>query len=129
MTLASIASSTSRAWIVLFALLALSVLGSARVAHAQDLAAAQASLARYDLASPATYEALETLRRIADANGPQAPTARAVRAYAAVDLLAAATILGDTAALDQLGTALGVRDRAAMSAMLDAELARTPSGA
>ncbi len=130
MTLASIASGSARALLVLL-LTALVALGPATASRAQapDLASAQASLARYDLANPATYDALDTLRRIADANGPQAPTARAVRAYAAVDLLTAATLLGDTVALDRLGAALGTRDRAAMSAMLDAELARTPAGA
>ncbi|MFO0710250.1 MAG: hypothetical protein U0353_10445 [Sandaracinus sp.] len=102
---------------------------AASVAHAQDLGAAQTSLARYDLADPRTYEALETLRHIADANGPQAPTARAIRAYAAVDLLTVATVLGDTTAIERLNAALGTSDRAATVALLDAELARTPAGA
>lgn len=125
--MASNASRAARALLVLVTLV--SALATARAAHAQDLAGAQAALARYELASPATYDALESLRRIADANGPQAPTARAVRAYAAVDLLTAATILGDTAALERLGAVLGTRDRPQMSATLDAELARTPTGA
>jgi hypothetical protein len=106
--------------------LALAPFGAAR---AQDLASAQAALTRYDLADPHTYEALDTLRRIADANGPEAPTARAVRAYASVDLLVVATALGDESALGRLGQALGTSDRAAMSTLLDSELARTPSGA
>ena len=118
--------------LAVFTALLLAPLGAARAqdpAAAPELAAAQAALARYDLADPRTYEALGTLRRLADANGPAAPTARAVRAYAAVDLLVAATVLGDATALERLGQALGTSDRAAMSALLDAELARTPSGA
>jgi hypothetical protein len=98
-------------------------------ARAQDLASAQAALAHYDLADAHTYEALETLRRVADGNGPESPTARAVRAYAAVDLLVIATVLDDAGALERLGQALGTSDRAAMSALLEAELVRTPAGA
>jgi len=98
-------------------------------ARAQDLASAQAALTRYDLADPRTYEALENLRRIADANGPEAATARAIRAYAAADLLVAASALGDASALGRLGTALGAQEPAAMIQVLDQQLARTPHGA
>jgi hypothetical protein len=118
-----------RSTLVALALVTSLVLAPLGGARAQDLASAQAALSRYDLADPRTYEALETLRRVADANGPEAPTARAIRAYAGVDLLVAATVLGDQTALARLGQALGTSDRAAMSALLDAELARTPSGA
>jgi hypothetical protein len=104
------------------------LLPAARVG-AQDLASAQAALARYDLADPRTYDALETLRRLADANGADAPTARAVRAYAGVDLLVAATLLEDGAALARLGAALGATDRSTQIALLEQQLARTPSGA
>jgi hypothetical protein len=98
-------------------------------AAAQDLATAQAALVRYDLADPRTYDALEALRRVADANGAEAPTARAVRAYAAVDLLVAATVIGDEGAIARLGSTLGAQDRAAMATLLDQQRARTPTGA
>jgi hypothetical protein len=102
---------------------------TAAPAPAQDLASAQAALARYDLADPRTYEALETLRRVADANGPEAPTARAVRAYAGVDLLVASSILEDQAAFGRLAAALGASDRETMGSLLEQQLSRTPSGA
>lgn len=116
---------------LLTVLVAVAATGVARppLASAQDIASAQAALARYDLADARTYDALETLRRIADANGPEAPTARAVRAYAGVDLLVAATLLEDEAAYARLGAALGATDREALVALLERQLARTPAGA
>lgn len=94
-----------------------------------EIERATSTLARYDLADPRTYEALDALRRVTDANGPQATTARTLRAYAAVDLLVAATLLDDGAALARLGATLGTSERTAMSTLLDAELSHAPAGA
>lgn len=98
-------------------------------AQVPDLAAAQEALAQYDLSDPRTFEALETLRRVADANGPDASRARAMWAYAGSDLLVLASARADEAALGRLGSALGARDTTTMADVLERQLDRIPRGA
>lgn len=98
-------------------------------AQVPDLAAAQEALAQYDLSDPRTFEALETLRRVADANGPDASRARAMWAYAGSDLLVLASARADEAALGRLGSALGARDPTTMADVLERQLDRIPRGA
>ncbi len=94
-----------------------------------SLGDAEAALARYDLASARTWEALAALRGIADENGADAAHARFVRAFAGVELLVAASVLDDADALRRLEEGFGVSSASALSGVLDAELARAPRGA